>query len=338
MNLATIAQQSSQAIAGAALSFLPDVDEDKAQALVTIKTPFGLPVPSKIDVEAVGNATRLAVPKIEVTTPTGTQKKAPIGQYGVMQLQARPAPQGLPSLLRYVDNDLMQNSALHNQPPHPASTCGICFQLWNAPVISTQSGCDATTSTFLPLSPCGHWVHYRCFIWLATMSDGRRNKCCTCDTRLFEWDGITALTLATRTELDLDDNTRAGFHHEKFGVFKAADRRAYEAECALIDSTIHAHFFATLAKPSTYADHSPDLVQCFYGVLEALKGMGKPAARWLQFSTQTGYLLWGMLVALKMGRYLTEGHGNITTTEGWKGFEEGRRALQGRILTEVHGT
>ena len=170
------------------------------------------------------------------------------------------------------------------------------------------------------------------------MSDGRRNKCCTCDTRLFEWDGITALTLATRTGLDLDDNTRSGFHHEKFGAFKAADRRAYEVECAVIDSTIHAHFFATLAKPSKHEDHSPDLVQCFYDVLEALKDMGKPAARWLQFSTQTGYLLWGMLVALKMGRYLIEGHGNIATTEGWKDFEEGRRVLQGRILSEVHGT
>ncbi|KAH5371999.1 hypothetical protein HBI48_039760 [Parastagonospora nodorum] len=339
MNLVTIAEQSSQGIAGAALSFLPDTDEDKARALETSKTPFGLPATSKIDAEAVNNATQLAVPKIEVTTPT--YNKAAIGQYGVISgtqsPQASTAPRVLPSLLRYVDNDLMQSSALHNQPPHPISTCGICFSRWDAPVISTQSGRDATTSTFLPLSPCGHWVHYRCFIWLATMNDGRRNKCCTCDTRLFEWDGITALTLATRTGLDLDDNTRAGFRHDKFGAFKATDRRAYEVECAVIDSTIHVHFFAMLAKPSKYADHSPDLVQCFYNILEALKDMGKPAARWLQFSTQTGYLLWGMLVALKMGRYLTEGHGIITTTEAWKEFEEGRRVLQGRISSEVHG-
>jgi hypothetical protein len=62
------------------------------------------------------------------------------------------SPPPLPSLLRYVDHDLMQIATLHNSPSEDNATCPVCSKHWN-------SG-----STFLPLHPCGHWMHYRCLI------------------------------------------------------------------------------------------------------------------------------------------------------------------------------
>jgi hypothetical protein len=115
------------------------------------------------------------------------------------------------------------------------------------------------------------------------------------------------------------------------------DTADYEADCAAIDSLIHALFWQHLAQTSEYTDKSPDLVRCFYDVLDALQRMKKPRARWLQYETATGHFLFGMLVSIKMRRYLIEQHEGIVGTEGWTAFEEGARALQAKIGVEVDG-
>jgi hypothetical protein len=136
----------------------------------------------------------------------------------------------------------------------------------------------------------------------------------------------------------MEDSTRSAYLQAGpfRNVNKQSDKAEYEAECAFIDIIIHGTFFQHLAQKSKHADGSPDLVQCFYDVLDALARMQKPQARWLQYSTQTGHLLWGMLITIKMRRYLLEGHAKIEGTMGWNEFEEGRKVMQGRIGAEVH--
>lgn len=112
-------------------------------------------------------------------------------------------PRSIPSLLSYVDHDLVQSTASYNHPPHANATCPVCFNQWDTPTLA--GGLQSAASAFLPLSPCGHWVHYRCLIRLATkIDDDRKDKCVTCGVQLFVWEGITALTLATRTGLEID--------------------------------------------------------------------------------------------------------------------------------------
>lgn len=105
----------------------------------------------------------------------------------------------LPSLFRYIDNHLMRTSHLHNSPPSPIAICPICQYQHNLAPIQT---------TFLPLSPCGHWVHYRCFIWHTTRLHQCRDKCPCCGVQLFKWDGINVLTLAMRTGIEMVSNSR----------------------------------------------------------------------------------------------------------------------------------
>jgi hypothetical protein len=47
------------------------------------------------------------------------------------------ASRSLPSLLRYLDHDLVQNTASRNHPPHPLAPCPVCLLQWNTPVAST---------------------------------------------------------------------------------------------------------------------------------------------------------------------------------------------------------
>jgi hypothetical protein len=289
------------------------------------------------------NATPQSVlPSIKVTAPVPIQADVPARDNGTKaNANYQPStvvPRPLPSLPHYVDVELMKTSAHHDRPTHPGATCCICFYQWDTPINSSRNGLTnqpALYSTFLPLSPCNHWVHYRCLIWLASKSDPQvRDECPQCHTRLFQWEGITTLTLATRTGIDMEDNNTGG--KLTSNTFTGSDRAWYESDCAVIESLIHAQFFLHLNKNSKYADSSPDLVQCFYDVLDALKRMDKPTAPWLKFETKPlGYLLWGMLVTIKMRRYLVEGHATIQGTEGWRKFEEGRVTLQGRILEEV---
>lgn len=222
------------------------------------------------------------------------------------------AQRPLPTLLRYIDNDLMRSASKHNHPPDPKAICTICYYPWDTPINCFQAGLNGQApvhTKFLPLSPCGHWVHYRCLIWLATKDVSHRDKCSTCGTQLFHWEGITTLTLATRTGLSMSSSTTNS-------STPFSDNIAYDKDCATITSIIHATFFTHLSLLSPHADRSPDLVQCFYDVLDALERMGLPRARWLRYETPTGHLLWGALVAIKMRRYLVEGHAGIVETEG----------------------
>ncbi|KAH7078737.1 hypothetical protein BKA63DRAFT_409607 [Paraphoma chrysanthemicola] len=254
----------------------------------------------------------------------------------------RPVPNVLPSLLRYVDNHLMRKAAEHNRPPGYHVACNICYKPWNAPVdpsylatVSIAAPGQSSVTTFLPLEPCGHWVHYTCLIWHATRSLDGRDKCTACGVQLFQWEGITALTLATRTNLNTETMMNGVLLQPGLDPTKISDMAEYERECDTVESIIHAHFFVNLKKPSSNTDHSPDLVQCFYDVLNALQRMGRPQSKWLQFTTQTGCALWCALVAIKMRRYLIVGHNNIQSTEAWTQFEVLRKMLQNRILEEV---
>lgn len=66
--------------------------------------------------------------------------------------------------------------------------------------------------------------------------------------------------------------------------------------------------------------------------------MNKPQSRWLQYKTNTGYLLWTTLVAIKMRRYLVENHQMIQLTEAWNWFEAGMKDLRDRLKAEVHNS
>lgn len=77
------------------------------------------------------------------------------------------------------------------------------------------------------------------------------------------------------------------------------------------------------------------LIQIFYDVLDGLRDQRRPRSKWLQWETPIGYLLWGMLLSIKLRKYVEQHAGNITGTRGWTEFEEGRKALQRRILAQV---
>ncbi|KAF1914029.1 hypothetical protein BDU57DRAFT_580740 [Ampelomyces quisqualis] len=332
----------SQSVADAALLHLSTFVQSGVQPQATPNTSFVQQFPAAsasttLEYETISPIN--VVPSIELTPASVKYKESEDREVKTFESQStvQASSRSPPSLLRFVDGVLMQSAPLHNKPLHPDATCCVCFYPWNTPVSATQEGLNGqppVTSTFLPLWPCGHWAHYRCIMWFATRFDPRNNRCCTCNTQLFEWEGITTLTLATRTGLDMEDVVRSG-HLQPGPYAKQSDKTEYEAECTVIDSIIHATFFQHLAKKSKHTDQSPDLVQCFYDVLDALQRMKRPQSRWLQYVTQTGYLLWGMLVTIKMRRYLVEKHGRIEGTMGWNEFEEGKKALQGRIEAEV---
>ncbi|KAJ4383800.1 hypothetical protein N0V86_000643 [Didymella sp. IMI 355093] len=306
---------STRELAGAALAYLtPPADISSSQALSSKHTftpaASGLPdetaLASTVAYEYVGpigvNEPRI---KVEIETP----------------------PASLPSLLQYVDHVLMRDKDKHDHPPDPTQKCTSCSIQWDKVSIP---------STFLPLSPCGHWIHYRCFIELATRGgDSHEGTCYICNIPLYEWDGINTLTLASRTNVSMkNDRTTASSPH--IYALVTSDRDDYEHECNFIEKMVDGYFFKQLAKPSGFTDHSPDLVQCFNGVLNDLRLMGRPTSKWLTWSTTTGSLLFGMLVAIKMQRYLTENHGRIKQTEAWAAWEEGCQVLQARISDDVH--
>jgi hypothetical protein len=331
---------SAQPIADIALAFLSE-NQHLLQAAIVADSRLQPDRSGTSKRGALKYATLLPVSQtFKATTLSPIQTDTLMRNNGAKATANKPlapvVPPRLPSLLRYVDVELMQSAAHHDQPTHADASCMICFYKWDTPINARESslGQPVATSTFLPLSPCNHWVHYRCLIWLASTRDVySRDRCPQCHTTLFKWDGITALTLATRTGIDMEDRK----HGDSLisGSFAGSDKTCYESDCAVIESMIDAQFFLHLKKTSKFEDGSPDLVQCFYDTLDALKRMEKPQARWLKYETPTGYLLWGMLVTIKMRRYLTEEHAGIQGTEGWRAFEEGRATLQGRILAEI---
>jgi hypothetical protein len=90
-----------------------------------------------------------------------------------------------------------------------------------------------------------------------------------------------------------------------------------EAEVDIIDAVIPHHFSAQLSQPSLFNDRSPDLVTMYLGVTNQLTAMRRPTSRWLSYRTAIGYLLFHLLVCIRMKRWLEEGHGLILGTEGW---------------------
>jgi hypothetical protein len=246
-----------------------------------------------------------------------------------LSVSATPSP--LPSLLRYVDNYLSRNKNLHDKPPDPNAKCPICNTIYKRAFVQ---------SIFLPLSPCGCWVHYRCFIWHAAVTTRNREACPVCTTPLFQYEGITATTLAIRTNFELPNEAwpdNQQYRDLDTNHMVRSNYSEYAAECTHIEDVIHRQFFHSLTLVSPYTDRSPHLTNCYYAVMEDLVLHRRVKSRWLEYHTEEGYFLYGMLVGLKMRRYLEEKQTLIVGTEGWKGLLEGLGTLQRKILEKVRG-
>jgi hypothetical protein len=137
-----------------------------------------------------------------------------------------------------------------------------------------------------------------------------------------------ALTLAARTRVPMGDRAlRVG---EGRG-----DGAEYAEECGVVEGVMQAVFYKELARGSGFRDGSPDLVRWFDGVIDEIRLKGLPRARWLCWSTGTGSLLFSLLVAVKMRRFLLEEKRGIVQTEAWRAWEEGCRRLQRRVFQHV---
>ena len=320
---------SHQGLADEAFTdFLPlDNEVDSTPQLPPAPPSAGLsaPGPNNLVTAAPHTSPYAAVPPpLCPAIPFGLQVPAqlpaqqPMPAAAPQQPPPPPPAAPLPSLLQYTDTLLMRSTHLHNNPPDSIRACISCRSVWDNAKIP---------STFLPLSPCGHWIHYRCLIWLATRDDAHHDRCPACKVVLFEVDGMGALTLAARTRVPMGD--RALRVQEGRG---RGDRAEYEEQCEMIERVIEGGFFRELARESGFADKSPDLVRCFDGVVEEL---GRPGARWLRWSTRTGRLLFCLLIAVKMRRYLLEEQRGVLQTEAWAVWEEGCWRLQRWVLEDV---
>ena len=184
------------------------------------------------------------------------------------------------------------------------------------------------------------------------------------------------LTLAARTEIEMQNEYVASAYRDvDTGVDVFFDGDEYVSDCAFVEIIIRKHYNlhmsraqnATSTSPSKQhsflshtpaptptnananedpelqqtrpnpSDNSPNLVQIFYDVLDELVKVGRPRGKWLRWDTAIGYLLFGMLVSIKMKAFVEEWKSEVVGTLGWRQFEDGRRALQERILGEVRG-
>lgn len=256
-------------------------------------------------------------------------------QHGFVET-APAGPSQLSNMLRYVNHDLLQDPTNSKSPPHPGASCPLCFDMWDAPLRApTANTGNATLPVFVRVV-CGHWIHYKCLITAATKMDYHSNKCAQCGTRLFEWEGITALTLATRHEITMANYSHDGVLQAPSHLCKGTDQAEYEHECEEIESNIEAQIVVALKQQSTYPDRSPDMVRCFLEILNVLQRMQKPNARWMQYSTSTGFSLYALLVFIKLRGQLTMGHLHVVGTMGWAEFETAGRLLSERIWAEVN--
>ncbi|KAF2790557.1 hypothetical protein K505DRAFT_194576, partial [Melanomma pulvis-pyrius CBS 109.77] len=213
-----------------------------------------------------------------------------------------------PCFLRYVDNNLMRTVYEHNNPPALSNICTICKFVYNEAPID---------SAYVPLG-CGHWIHYRCLVWNACQKTHYKDSCPTCHAKLFEWDGITVLTVAARTGLEIKDKPwarRGVYYDQENKAIVSSDEDEYVLECAFIERCIATAFSKQLSidpdtgtRRSKFRDGSPNEV-------------GRPRAYWLRWNSYLGYLLYCMLVATKLRRWLQEDQGAIVKTEGWFEFE-----------------
>lgn len=148
---------------------------------------------------------------------------------------------------------------------------------------------------------------------------------------------MTVLTVATRTVLEIQDHkwaVGAKYWDYDAKTVVGSDKEEYETECWVIEQCIASTYYL-VAPQSRYRDGSQDMTKMYYDTLDALKGIGRPRAKWLRWRTYTGYLLFGILVAQKLSRWVGEVQPGIGGTEGWREFEEGARGLQRRLLAEV---
>ncbi|KAJ4293180.1 hypothetical protein N0V90_008462 [Kalmusia sp. IMI 367209] len=336
---------SPQALAAAAMAHLPDLpDPSILHAAPAPLSAYKTACPSDGNGSSGENTLRVALDRA-VTPPWQRLNMPDAGAAPNLQGDSSILSQttSLPSLFRYVDNDLLRVRAVHNRPTNPNAVCHPCIASVNKAIIP---------STFVPLTPCGCWMHYRCFVFHVTRAIPNRDRCPTCGIKLFNWEGIAALTLATRTNIEMENvhfSWDQSYADPLTGHKVTSDESAYISDCALIDSLIVKHFFEQVnaslppERSSRFPDKSPDLSASYYGVLEDLDKVGRPHAKWLSFNPtdadndRVGFSLFGMLVALKMRRYLVEQQPGIRSTDAWAAFENSREELQRMILKEVKG-
>ena len=123
-------------------------------------------------------------------------------------------------------------------------------------------------------------------------------------------------------------------HNHSGNTYQSSHRDAYEADCATIHSIVSSYISQALPRPA-HADKSPDLASVYHDSLEALQRLGKPEARWLQYSTWTGFFLWNVLVGIMMRRVLEEDYAGLVGTMGWRGFLGRIDGVRGQVLEEV---
>ncbi|KAH7119893.1 hypothetical protein B0J11DRAFT_570304 [Dendryphion nanum] len=255
----------------------------------------------------------------------------------------------LPPFMTYVDKHLASGHAFHGRPPHPDMKCPICNDTASGPPIH---------SIFLPLSPCGHWVHFYCFVWhVARMYQPTRDKCPACMTQLFLWDGINVLTIAARVNMEMEqrDFSRPYLDQSLLRVIKN-DRQEYEADCEVIERFILRQFNnwliqnpdgkynansssrkqKQLAVPNgNPEDGSPNLVKFMQNVMAELRTTTRPFSQWLKWETMSGFLLFSELVSIKIERWARDNYIGCEGTQGWNQFQECRKSAQRQLLMEI---
>ncbi|KAF2727403.1 hypothetical protein EJ04DRAFT_570408 [Polyplosphaeria fusca] len=255
-----------------------------------------------------------------------------------------PPPETLPSLMRFTDNILMRSYGMHDNPPGGhGHRCPICYY-------THQSAPLAFASAFVPL-PCNHWVHYRCIIHRCTRVEGSQcNNCPTCKTKLFEWEGISVITVATRSHIEVDGLDYPQLAYETtVNRYISNEKEAYLAECEIMEMLIRKFFNVELGRLNGFdpsyescvlpnpSDGSPNLIRLWWEVLEELSRQRRPWCRLLQWKTHLGWLLFGMFVAVKIRRWVIEDPAFMIETNAWSMFEDSMRELQTKISQEIHG-
>ena len=116
-----------------------------------------------------------------------------------------------------------------------------------------------------------------------------------------------------------------------------SDSDEYVSECNFIEITILKVFnqHANGDAQGKLVDGSVNVLQIYYDVFACLEKAGRPRAKWLRWKTQLGWLLFGMLLATKLKRWIREQRAEVVGSEGWKGFEVAWGNLQAKILESV---
>lgn len=262
----------------------------------------------------------------------------------------------LPPFMTYIDKHLALGIAMHNKPPDTSTKCGCCRQPQNT-----------SATTFLPLSPCGHWVHYNCLVFRASRANPHiHNRCPVCNLELFAWDGINVLTAAARSYFQMESENLAYHYYDYDAMMNVkTDSDQYNADCWVIELTIQAQYniwknqpedsrhqwyqniqvkiagdlargeYTLLNIPDNPTDGSPNLQAILFRVMQDLDTRQRPFAKWLQWSSLSGYLLFCTLVGIKMSRIVMDNHVEIVGSAGWMQFITGMRELQSHLISAI---